>query len=105
MGAGVYEELVFRLALIGGGALLLRKVFLWNRRFSVAVMLVISSLLFAAAHHVGPLGEPVESYSFLYRAVCGLLLGLVFLGRGLGVAAWTHSLYNALVMLYHTQGG
>jgi len=98
LGAGAYEELLFRLLLIGGGALLLGKVFLWGRQASVGVMLVISSLLFAAAHHVGPLGEPFESYSFLYRAVCGLLLGVVFLTRGLGVAAWTHAVYNALVL-------
>jgi len=105
LGAGVYEELLFRLLLIGGGALLLGKVFMWTRPPSVAVMLVISSLLFAAAHHVGPLGEPFESYSFLYRAVCGVLLGVVFLTRGLGVAAWTHSIYNALVLAQQAVNG
>jgi len=95
---GIPPGVYFRLLLIGGGALLLGKVFLWGRRPCVGVMLVISSLLFAAAHHAGPLGEPFESYSFLYRAVCGLLLGVVFLTRGLGVAAWTHAVYNALVL-------
>lgn len=98
LGAGVYEELVFRLLLVGGGTLVLRKVFLWNRTWSLAVTLLISSLLFAGAHHIGPLAEPVESYSFLFRMICGLLLGMLFLVRGLGVAAWTHAIYNALVV-------
>lgn len=98
LGAGVYEELVFRLLLLGGGAWLMRKVFLWNRTWSVAVALVVSSVFFATVHHIGPLGEPFESYSFLFRTVCGLLLGVVFLVRGLGVAVWTHAIYNALVM-------
>jgi len=100
LGAGVYEELLFRLLLVGGGALALRVVFLWERVPSVAVPLAVSSVLFALAHHVGPSGEPLESYSFLFRTVCGLLLGAVFLTRGLGVAVWTHAIYNALVMMH-----
>lgn len=99
LGAGAYEELFFRLLLLGGGAFVLRKVFMWDRKWSLAVMLVISSLLFAGAHHIGPLGEEFRSYDFLFRAICGLLLGAVFLSRGLGVAAWTHAIYNAMVML------
>ena len=102
LGAGVYEELLFRLVLIGGGALLLRKVFLWGKVWSLAVMLLVSSVLFALMHHIGPLGEPLESYTFLFRTICGLLLGAIFLGRGLGVAVWTHAIYNALVMLQQT---
>lgn len=99
LGAGVYEELVFRLLLLGGGALLLREVFRWSKAWSLGVALVVSSLLFAGAHHLGALGEPLESYSFCFRAVCGLLLGFVFLTRGIGIAVWTHAIYNALVMM------
>ncbi|MHC4789350.1 MAG: CPBP family glutamic-type intramembrane protease [Planctomycetota bacterium] len=99
LGAGVYEELVFRLCLLGGGALLLRKVWHWPMVLSVSVALLVSSVAFAWVHHLGPLGEPVESYHLLFRTVCGLLLGVIFLMRGLGVAAWTHAIYNALVIL------
>lgn len=105
LGAGVYEELVFRLVLLGGGAALLSKVFMWERRWSVGLMLVLSSLVFAAAHHIGPYRDPVESYSFIYRAVCGMLLGIVFLARGFGVAVWTHAIYNALVMAQQAASG
>ena len=58
-----------------------------------------SSLLFSAVHHLGPLGEPLDGYVFTFRAICGLLLGVVYLTRGFGLAVWTHSLYNALVVL------
>jgi hypothetical protein len=98
LGAGVYEELVFRLLLLGGGAWLMQKVFLWTRGWSLGVMLVLSSLLFALAHHIGPLGEPLESYSFIYRTLCGVLLGTVFVTRGFGIAVWTHAIYNALAL-------
>jgi hypothetical protein len=98
LGAGVYEELVFRLLLLGGGALLMQRVFLWSRSWSMGAMLVVSSVLFALAHHIGPLGDPLESYSFIYRTLCGMLLGVVFLTRGFGIAVWTHAIYNALAL-------
>jgi membrane protease YdiL (CAAX protease family) len=99
LGAGVYEELLFRLLLIGGVAWVLHKLWGWDKVWSVGVMLIVSSVLFSLAHYVGPLGEPARTYSFFFRAVCGLVLGIVFLWRGLGVAVWTHAIYNGLVML------
>jgi len=98
LGAGVYEELLFRLLLLGGGAYLLQSLFLWNRKWSLLVMLAVSSLAFSAAHYVGPLADQFRSYDFIFRAVCGAVLGLIFLGRGLGVAVWTHAIYNALAL-------
>ncbi len=99
LGAGVYEELLFRLLLIGGGATVLSKVFRFNAFWSTTIMLVASSVLFAAAHHVGSMAEPHEPFVFVFRALCGLALGLIFVARGLGVAVWTHALYNVLVLV------
>lgn len=99
LGAGVYEELFFRVLVMAGGAMLLERVFEWDRFWSLGLMLVLSSVLFAAAHHIGALGDPWDSYTFLFRTVCGLVLGAIFIARGLGVAVWTHAIYNALVML------
>ncbi|MFO8007095.1 MAG: CPBP family glutamic-type intramembrane protease [Candidatus Brocadiia bacterium] len=99
LGAGVYEELLFRLLLVGGGTLLMQKVFLWDRRLAAALALAVSSLLFAAAHHVGSVGESFTTYNFLFRTVCGFLLGVIYVFRGFGIAAWTHALYNLLVVV------
>jgi len=99
VGAGVYEELFFRLLLVGGVAFVLSKVFLWNRFWSLLTALIISSLVFSAAHYAGPLGETPHFYTFLFRAIAGLVLGLVYVARGLGVAVWTHALYNVLLLL------
>ncbi len=98
IGAGVYEELLFRLLLVGGGSMLLKKVFLWNRFWSSAVMLVLSALLFSAAHHVTAQGESFDARVFIFRTLCGLFLGIVFLARGPGVSIWTHAWYNVLVL-------
>lgn len=99
LGAGVYEELLFRLLLLAGGIALLRKFFLWNYAWSAVLMLVVSSLLFSAVHHLAPYGEPFSSYVFTLRALCGAFLGGVFLARGLGVAVWTHAIYNVFVLV------
>lgn len=96
VGAGVYEEVLFRLILLGGGTLLFHKVFQFNQVVSFVLMLVISSFAFSAAHYAGQ--ETFESFVFTYRIVCGVFLGLLFITRGLGVAAWTHALYNIIVL-------
>ena len=98
IGAGVYEELLFRLFLVGGGVMVLQKVFRWNKFWSCVAALIVSSLLFSAAHHVSPAGEQFNSFVFIFRALCGLGLGTIFITRGLGIAVWTHAIYNVLVL-------
>jgi membrane protease YdiL (CAAX protease family) len=98
LGAGVHEELVFRLGIMGGAtaALLLVGV---ERRLAVGVALVASALLFSAAHHAGPLGEPFDRAVFVYRALAGVVFGLVFYFRSLAHAAYAHFLYDLYVLL------
>jgi hypothetical protein len=61
--------------------------------------LVVSSLLFSAAHYVGPLGDTFEPYSFTFRTIAGLFFAGLFLWRGFGIAAGTHAAYDMLVGL------
>ncbi len=102
IGAGVYEELLFRVLMIGGGALILKKVFRCGPFFSLTCMLVISSVVFSAAHHVGGAGEPFSSYVFIFRALCGIVLGIIYIARGPGIPVMTHALYNVMVILIAT---
>ena len=57
----------------------------------------ISAVLFAAAHHIGPYGEPFDRSVFLFRALAGLYFGLLYQLRGFGVAVGTHASYDVLV--------
>ncbi len=99
VGAGVYEELLFRLLLLGGGYTALLAVLGARKRTAFAVALVASSLAFATYHHVGANADPWESRLFVFRALAGILLGLVFAFRGLGVVVYLHALYDVLVDL------
>jgi len=60
---------------------------------------VASSLLFSAAHYVGPLGERFELYSFTFRTLAGMFFAVLFIVRGFGIAAGTHAVYDVLVGL------
>jgi membrane protease YdiL (CAAX protease family) len=97
-GAGVHEELVFRLGACAGGAALLRLVGLGHRT-AVAIAFVISSALFSAAHHVGALGDPWSFQVFVYRTLAGLLFAAIFYFRSLAHAAYAHALYDVYVMV------
>ena len=94
LGAGVHEELVFRLALIAGLVALARPL---GPRAAVAVAIAASSLLFAAAHHLGAHGEPWTVHAFAFRAVAGAAFGAIFWFRSLAHAVYAHVLYDILV--------
>jgi membrane protease YdiL (CAAX protease family) len=94
IGAGVHEELVFRLALIAALVALTRPL---GKTFGLVVAIVGSSLLFAAAHHVGSHGEPFALHVFAFRAVAGAIFALIFWFRSLAHAVYAHVLYDILV--------
>jgi hypothetical protein len=98
LGAGVHEELVFRLALIAGLVAVFRHLGgPIGGRLAVALAIAVSSLGFAAAHHVGPLGEPWTAHAFAFRAVAGAAFGAIFWFRSLAHAVYAHVLYDLLV--------
>ena len=67
--------------------------------WSLAGSAIATSLIFAAAHHVGPLGEPFQWYAFGFRCVAGVFFATLFIFRGFGIAAGTHAAYDILVGL------
>jgi membrane protease YdiL (CAAX protease family) len=98
IGAGVHEELVFRVGLFGGLDLLCGRVMGLSRLWSIAIALVVSATLFSAAHHVIG-GEPFRVGAFVYRLLCGVFFAGLYQLRGLSVAVYTHTLYDVYVFL------
>jgi len=107
-GAGVYEELLFRLILlpilvwilISGG---------FSRITSVFAGVALSSGLFAIVHYDFELqlvngfvlcnqGETFEWASFSFRLMAGTFFSFLFLHRGFGVAAGAHAVYDILAV-------
>jgi membrane protease YdiL (CAAX protease family) len=98
-GAGLYEELVFRLFLMGGLFAGLHRLGGLARLPSALVALVVSSLIFSAVHHLGNMGEPFTMSAFVFRFFAGVVFAAIFHFRGFAVAAWTHALYDVWVMV------
>jgi membrane protease YdiL (CAAX protease family) len=105
LGAGVYEELFFRLILLSSVVWGMRRLGM-ARVTTLATAVVSTSLLFAAAHYIGPYGDPVDWlggsfwFGFLFRFLAGIFFGVLFVHRGFGIAAGTHAAYDILVGLF-----
>jgi hypothetical protein len=99
LGAGIYEELLFRVLLVS--ALLAIGLRLgWSRRLAVGVAVAASALIFSGFHYIGPYGDELTMASFTFRAIAGVLLSGLYVARGFGVAAWTHALYDVGLALF-----
>lgn len=97
-GAGVYEEVLFRLLLVPGVATCAERLGA-RRGMTAAVAIVLTSLIFSAAHYVGPHGDVFELFSFSFRALAGAFFAVIFVTRGFGIAAGAHALYDVFVSL------
>ena len=93
LGAGIYEELLFRVLLVSG-LLFVGVRAGWSKKVAIAVAIVGSALIFSGFHYIGPFGDTLTAPSFTFRALAGLLLSGLYVTRGFGIAAWTHALYD-----------
>jgi hypothetical protein len=98
LGAGLYEELLFRVVIVSLIANGLR-VLGAGRLLGGVVATVAGAALFSAFHYLGALGEPLALESFVFRFLAGLAFSALYLTRGFGITAWTHALYDVAVLL------
>ena len=103
IGAGIYEELVFRLILMGLALLLLEDALKLKSSLATLIAVFFSAALFSAHHYIGytDLGlqwlEAFRIESFLFRAAAGIYFALIFRYRGYGITAGTHAAYNIIL--------
>ena len=98
LGAGIYEETLFRL-LIFAGLVRLFSWAEWRSSFNVLLAAFASALLFAGAHHLGPHGDPFNLYVLAFRTVAGMYFAWLYQVRGFGIAVGAHAGYDVLVGL------
>jgi membrane protease YdiL (CAAX protease family) len=99
LGAGIYEELLFRVILVSGLAWMARKAFGWRTTTAALFAVGGGALIFSAFHYIGPYADRLELGSFTFRAVAGVLLSGLYLLRGFGITAWTHAMYDVFLAL------
>jgi membrane protease YdiL (CAAX protease family) len=100
IGAGIFEEFLFRFLLLGGIAALFIRGLRAPRKFAFAAAILMSACVFSFAHHAAShIGsEPWDLGVFSIRALLGALIGLLYCWRGLGIVVYTHALYNVAVL-------
>jgi len=99
LGAGIYEELLFRVLLVGLFAWVVRRVLGFRPLIAGTSATIAGALIFSAFHYIGPYGDPWELYSFVFRTIAGLFFSALYLTRGFGITAWTHALYDVFLLL------
>jgi membrane protease YdiL (CAAX protease family) len=108
IGAGIYEELIFRLVLICLLMLLFQDVFGMKKNLAVILSVVISSFLFSVHHHIfyanGQFhqGDIFTIGKFIFRAMAGVYFAILYAARGFGITAGTHAFYNILAAVLRT---
>jgi membrane protease YdiL (CAAX protease family) len=98
VGAGIYEELVFRLAAFTLLTILLVDVLQMKRGWAVLLMVVVSAVLFAKYHYQDG-GETFAWQTFAFRTGAGIYFGALFCRRGFGVTCGAHSAYDIMAVL------
>jgi membrane protease YdiL (CAAX protease family) len=98
IGAGIYEELLFRLIAIALIHAVLVDLLALPHRVGAAGAILLSSIAFALYHF--PTWSEVRLDLFIAYAVAGLYLAAASLVRGFGVAAGTHAFYDAFAVLW-----
>lgn len=104
IGAGIYEELIFRLILISLLMILFQNVLGLNKRNSIIASVLVSAALFSAHHHIiflhGRIGQtsPFNWTEFGFRTIAGVYFAILFAIRGFGITAGTHAFYDIIAI-------
>lgn len=99
LGAGIYEELFFRVILVSALLYIFKKLFA-KKNAAFAISIILAAIIFSLVHYVGAMGDPFTFGSFLFRFLFGLSLNAIYIWRGFGMAAWTHAIYDLMVIAY-----
>ena len=98
LGAGLYEELFFRVILVSL-LILFFNIFFDKKKYAVVLSVVVAAFIFSGVHYVGEYADSLVLSTFLFRFLFGLALNLIYVIRGFGMAAWTHAIYDLIVVL------
>ena len=102
VGAGVYEEMLFRLVAFTLMNFLFIDLLRMEKKRAFFLMVLLSSTGFAAYHYMG--NEVFEWRSFAFRTTAGIYFGLIFMGRGFGITAGSHAVYDIAIVAVRAFG-
>jgi len=102
VGAGIYEELVFRLILICALMVLFQDIIGVGHKNAIVLSVLISAALFSAHHHIIFVDQQLMLVDrpgwgkFIFRTMAGVYFAILFAARGFGITAGTHAFYDII---------
>ena len=100
VGAGLYEEFIFRLLLLSLVMLVFVDVFNLRKDVVMIVGVIVTAVLFSLYHFSASQnsgGVGFDWQLFTFRAMAGLYLGALYVFRGFAVAVGAHVVYDIYV--------
>lgn len=104
IGAGIYEELLFRLILIGGVHFAVVDILRFHSSVGYVVGAIVSAVLFALSHNLGVPGGGIDLRLLAFYTAAGLYFATIFVSRGFGIVVAAHAMYDAIALLIFLQG-
>lgn len=99
IGAGVYEEIVFRFLLLSALGFLFTNLLKFRKPISAIISIMISAFIFATVHYIGALKDDFTYAGFTFRLLSAIFLSVIFIYRGLGIVVYTHAIYDVFTIL------
>ena len=94
IGAGIWEEILFRFMLISLFNYVLLKLFKTSQFITNICSILISASIFSLFHYIGPYGDLFTYKTFCIRFIAGIYLGTIYIFRGLGIVSYVHIFYD-----------
>jgi len=103
LGAGVYEELIFRVGAISLLSILLMDLGRLSGRVATPLIVAISAAMFSGYHMLGIGHIPWQAFVFI--ALRGVYYAIILLERGFGLSVGVHTAYDLLFLALREANG
>jgi hypothetical protein len=98
IGAGLYEELLFRMILLAALHTLLVDVGKASHKVGATVAVIVSAAAFTAYHPLQDSDGNLLWSRLVFYFVAGLYFGAVYVARGFGIVVAVHVLYDVVMV-------
>lgn len=99
IGAGIYEELIFRMALISLLHTLFVDAMRMGERWGIGIAIAVSAVLFAIYHPLGAANGGIDWSRATFFVGAGAYFGVLYVMRGFGIAVGAHAAYDLLAVV------
>ncbi|MCA9278933.1 MAG: CPBP family intramembrane metalloprotease [Phycisphaeraceae bacterium] len=102
VGAGVYEEMLFRMALMPIIHIIVSDLFRVPKRSGTIIAVLVSAVVFALYHDVSD-NQTIDIQQFFFLGLAGVWFGIAYIFRGFGIAVGCHVAYDLAIFLIGPQ--